>query len=309
MSADPIVSDLENTQRLNRYSYVLNNPLTLTDPTGFDEIMGVITVTAPRPSSGGMATRQDIDMLFGAMGGGDDWNTIRLDLNIAVALAELEEYIANISVEIPSLVDLCAQSSVSCPETTETTNNSTGENNDSGDSSESIPINIASSPVDSTNSDDGNEDTPSDAQEGGSSLLGRVFEPVIDYGRRVGRAISSASSLGAEASVLEAQGVPNAHSQVAYQWGSDLNAPITTGVLRTVSEVGQFLGYTAKNGLHVIGIEASLGLDDRYNTLSKEYLLDSYNDIGISVSGAMGVPFEQANGQYNCQCNLTIGGN
>ncbi len=37
MSADPIVSDLTNVQRLNRYSYVLNSPLSYTDPTGFDQ--------------------------------------------------------------------------------------------------------------------------------------------------------------------------------------------------------------------------------------------------------------------------------
>lgn len=37
LSADPIVSDLGNVQRLNRYSYVLNSPLSYTDPTGFDQ--------------------------------------------------------------------------------------------------------------------------------------------------------------------------------------------------------------------------------------------------------------------------------
>ncbi len=57
MSADPIVSDVSNVQRLNRYSYELNSPLSFTDPTGFDktnncpggicgDIYGYITVTA-----------------------------------------------------------------------------------------------------------------------------------------------------------------------------------------------------------------------------------------------------------------------
>jgi RHS repeat-associated protein len=37
ISADPHVTDLTNGQNYNRYSYVLNNPTNLTDPTGFDE--------------------------------------------------------------------------------------------------------------------------------------------------------------------------------------------------------------------------------------------------------------------------------
>ncbi|MCI5065507.1 hypothetical protein MRY87_07270 [bacterium] len=35
LSADPVVQAPDNTQSLNRYSYVLNNPLSLTDPSGF----------------------------------------------------------------------------------------------------------------------------------------------------------------------------------------------------------------------------------------------------------------------------------
>ncbi|MCP4252170.1 MAG: hypothetical protein GY775_01960, partial [Candidatus Scalindua sp.] len=34
ISADPIVPDPTNPQALNRYSYVLNNPLKYTDPSG-----------------------------------------------------------------------------------------------------------------------------------------------------------------------------------------------------------------------------------------------------------------------------------
>jgi RHS repeat-associated protein len=34
MSADPLAGDVSNPQSLNRYSYVLNNPLSLNDPTG-----------------------------------------------------------------------------------------------------------------------------------------------------------------------------------------------------------------------------------------------------------------------------------
>lgn len=35
LSADPFITELDNTQNMNRYSYVYNNPLTLTDPSGF----------------------------------------------------------------------------------------------------------------------------------------------------------------------------------------------------------------------------------------------------------------------------------
>jgi len=38
LSPDPYIPDLGNTQSFNRYSYVNNNPLTLIDPTGFDEV-------------------------------------------------------------------------------------------------------------------------------------------------------------------------------------------------------------------------------------------------------------------------------
>src|ERR1700690_3001659 len=36
LSPDPHITDPTNAQNYNRYSYVLNNPLTFRDPTGFD---------------------------------------------------------------------------------------------------------------------------------------------------------------------------------------------------------------------------------------------------------------------------------
>jgi hypothetical protein len=35
LSADPYVDDSSNLQALNRYSYVQNNPLSYTDPSGY----------------------------------------------------------------------------------------------------------------------------------------------------------------------------------------------------------------------------------------------------------------------------------
>jgi RHS repeat-associated protein len=35
MSADPFIQAPDNLQSYNRYSYVMNNPLTLTDPSGY----------------------------------------------------------------------------------------------------------------------------------------------------------------------------------------------------------------------------------------------------------------------------------
>ena len=37
LQADPIVQDPSNSQYLNRYAYVLNNPLKLVDPSGYDD--------------------------------------------------------------------------------------------------------------------------------------------------------------------------------------------------------------------------------------------------------------------------------
>jgi RHS repeat-associated protein len=53
ISADTIVSDPSNPQSLNRYTYVLNNPLRYTDPTGHAEITFTCDISAGCPVSGG----------------------------------------------------------------------------------------------------------------------------------------------------------------------------------------------------------------------------------------------------------------
>jgi hypothetical protein len=52
-SADPIVGDPLNGQAWNRYSYVWNNPLAYTDPTGYcpGACIGYVNPEAPRPSA------------------------------------------------------------------------------------------------------------------------------------------------------------------------------------------------------------------------------------------------------------------
>lgn len=77
MSADPIISDMTNVQRLNRYSYVLNNPLSLVDPSGFDGVSpmpsgayGYITAYAPSGNAGLSGPSLD-DMTQAAFGSTD----------------------------------------------------------------------------------------------------------------------------------------------------------------------------------------------------------------------------------------------
>ena len=76
LSADPYVTEPGNTQNFNRYSYVYNNPLTFTDPSGFscfgENSANPVADTWCSPSGGGSSGGGG-DGGGGASGGGNNW--------------------------------------------------------------------------------------------------------------------------------------------------------------------------------------------------------------------------------------------
>ena len=126
------------------------------------------------------------------------------------------------------------------------------------------------------------------------------------YFKRLGKALSNIGQYGKDADYLESQGDLDAHPRYAHKWGDELSAPVTAGVLRTAGEVGQFFLYTGKNMVHALTAGLA-NVGTRYNTLHKNYFVDSYYDVAITVSGASGSSFEHANTNYNCRCNYPIG--
>jgi len=69
LQADPIVQAPKNSQNLNRYSYVLNNPLSYTDPTGFSFWKKVRPFVSIAVMTVGMIYAPYLAPLWGGMSG------------------------------------------------------------------------------------------------------------------------------------------------------------------------------------------------------------------------------------------------
>ena len=72
LSPDPLVQAPDMTQSLNRYAYCLNNPLTLTDPSGYSWVgttFAAITGIAVALETGGLAAGLEGAVISGALGG------------------------------------------------------------------------------------------------------------------------------------------------------------------------------------------------------------------------------------------------
>ncbi|MDP3912939.1 MAG: RHS repeat-associated core domain-containing protein, partial [Bacteroidota bacterium] len=82
LSADPLIQNPENLQSLNRYSYCLNNPLSMTDPSGYSWLsnnwrslvgaaigIAATIVTAGLLAPGGFAALSTLG-IWGATGAG-----------------------------------------------------------------------------------------------------------------------------------------------------------------------------------------------------------------------------------------------
>ena len=76
LSVDPVIQFPENSQSLNPYSYILNNPLSGTDPTGFKSVFGSLCSHASNFNSSGTCGN-GLAVLNNLESGGRDRNSER----------------------------------------------------------------------------------------------------------------------------------------------------------------------------------------------------------------------------------------
>jgi RHS repeat-associated protein len=300
LSADPIVQDESNVQNLNRYSYVLNNPLSLSDPSGFQyKLPHVIVVSAKRSSFGNYDPFmfETPNLSYGSGSSGESEFDPDYVGGVYYAMSRFDP--TNFDDKDTSNSDSTASTNTSSTDS----KNSDAPGSNNGASEDSV---LAGVSFDAFSKIEENEDMV--AEDSFEELISSTVEDITDYLSRVTKAasLSNANRLSEEASLRQARGDENAHARAAFEWGRELNAPITAAALRTIGEVGQFVSYTAENALHSLGVQGDLGLDDRYDTFSSDYWIDSLNDIRLAHAAASGESFEEANSKYNCYCNNPI---
>ncbi|MDO9319288.1 MAG: RHS repeat-associated core domain-containing protein [Gammaproteobacteria bacterium] len=176
MSADPIVQSISNAQNLNRYSYVLNNPLSLVDPSGFRSKrpsggkITTIVVTGESTSrndcqwyEGGCWIGDQIgyeELIFGEGGSGGedpvnnaepDFEALRQETKIAISLAMIK---ATKEIDIVTLDQICGESGVVCGADViaqVSPGASTGSNTDLGDGDGNLGIEPSADSLGGTN--------------------------------------------------------------------------------------------------------------------------------------------------------------
>ena len=87
--ADDIISDIGNPQSWNRYSYVLNNPLRYTDPSGHREEFGEFTVLSSGYIGKGSGVLQPFAGSYGLSGGLNPAERAVMNMGIAISRGDV----------------------------------------------------------------------------------------------------------------------------------------------------------------------------------------------------------------------------
>ena len=84
-------------------------------------------------------------------------------------------------------------------------------------------------------------------------------------------------------------GDPLAHERAAHGYGQYVGSPAIVAVTRTIGEIVQFVGYSVET-LTFGAVEI---FDGTYNTFTLDYLRDAVRDVEITIQGAQGRPFTE----------------